>query len=462
MKLAVLERVLVQADHLVLSSWEGPQLGLDSARAAMASLQPPISWRPSPPQEEDFERGLGKKKAAPISLGHYSIKLSTHLQANALNVELEFQPSPALGNLQVMDWWIPGEEPRKSTGENGLHRIRYSLNLGKDAEQAAKVGVVLSGHSIGLLDSTWLAVPLLEDVDPQQILPPSWNLTLEVPAFDHALSWTTPTSNKVLDSSPVRELTFPTLAPGNAWPFAIIGQYRKYKDGAHPIWLRSGSRSREYQAPLTFLDNLDRGLLDWLPGNEDPWRLATFPGAGDRMLPGLAILDEKKDWLQTPLDAAYGNGTRRKGLAELITSRKFGLQLRGLGTAAPFLEVSLAEYSAWRLLRLLEHSKESANMLLSWKQREASLPAVRIPLSLTPRDDLLGPQRLLSRGALVWRMLANEVGEDCLDACLNAALRDGGQWSTEDLRLSLEKRSELDLLPFFRKYIYGIHPLPKE
>ena len=461
-EMAVIERVLVQADHLTLVSWEGPQHDMEPARKALSSFQPPFSWRPKPPQQEDFDRGLGSNPAPLFSLGHYDLQLSTHLQPGTLHIKLDFQPSAELGTLQSIQWWIPAQESKKTTAIEGKHHLEYALEFGDDPELAASMGISLSGHTIGLLDSTWLAVPLLQDINSDQVLAPSWTLSLAIPAFDHALSWCAPITNKVLGSSGARKISFPSISSGRAWPFALVGQYRKHNEGPYPMWLRSGSRSREYRAPLQFLVDLEGTMLDWLPGNVDPWSLATFPGAGDRMLPGLAILDEKKEWLQSPLDAAYGSGTRREGLAELISTRKFGLLLRGKGTAAPFLEISLAEYSAWRLLRIQGHSKEAANMLLNWKKREANLPPVRTPLSLMLREDLLGPQRLLSRGALVWVHLSELVGEDRLDACLNAALREGGWWTSEDLRLALEEMGKLDLLPFFRKYIYGIHPLPQE
>ncbi|RMH02343.1 MAG: hypothetical protein D6702_09145, partial [Planctomycetota bacterium] len=192
------------------------------------------------------------------------------------------------------------------------------------------------------------------------------------------------------------------------------------------------------------------------------WSVTSFAGTGDRVLPGLLVLDEERGWLQQPVDSAWGpaGGTRRRGLAELAAGRAFGLRLRGRGSAAPFLEASLTAYLARRILADLGHADEAEALLAAWRAHDQAAGELPAPLSLLPREDLFGAQRLLGRGPLVWLAIERRAGRDRLDAVLNGFLKAGGFWTTEELRRALEERTGESWEAFFRDHVYGRRPPP--
>ena len=129
--------------------------------------------------------------------------------------------------------------------------------------------------------------------------------------------------------------------------------------------------------------------------------------------------------------------------------------LTGIGNGAVFLDASLSEYAAWRILESAGLLSEADAMRTFWKSNEDALGKLPLPLTLMPLGDLQGGRRLMTRGALVWLAIEKRAGRLVLDKILNSKLDGSGFWSTEDLRLALEKHCEDDWLPFFQAHVYG-------
>lgn len=471
----VIERFQIHYDHLIALTWEGPPEAAADANARLDRFVPPASWRP-PPLASDLGRGGGPAPLPP--LGHFEVTLDAAREAGAaLEVTLLFQAAPWLAERGRLRWRVPGAaEPVELELDRGACKLVYTLRHDGDPGLAAAFGLAIDGLDLAACQASgWLAAPLLPELDaePQRpVTPPSWRLEARVPAHLRALAAAAPAEERLDAASGARVFQFPRVAPGAGWPFVVVGQFAPVEIAGLRFWRRSGAKARDADAPLRFLARAAAALAARLPAAAAlRWEVASFPGAGDRVLPGLLLLEERRGWLSQPLDqadpaAAAGSSsalvTRRRGLAELAVARAFGLELRGAGSGAPFLEASLTAWLAGELLADLGFVAEAEAIAAAWEAHDDAAGPLPAPLSLLPRADLAGAQRLLDRGPRVWQALAGRGGRQQLDAVLDEALKRGGFWTTEDLRVALEHATGADWAGFFERHVYGREALPAD
>ncbi len=459
----IYERLRVIGKLLMVGDWEGPAEEAPAARRALEAFQPPADWLPASLPTIDAARGGGPQATILPEIGTIALRIdASAVSGDHLEIEADYHLSSWLAEQgPEIDFLLPGSRRRRVPVDRGHCRLTYSVELGTDSASENRLGLYRAGYTLAGLDPGWLALPAQLAGRPGLLLPPAWNLELEVPPFDRALSWAPARDEELSPDAKRRILRFPELEAGRAWPFFLIGQFSRHRIAGREVWLRSGSKAHSADAPVRFLDRLSTTARAWLPNARMDWALSSFPGAGDRMLPGLILLDENRNWLREPLDARWGLSTRRGGLAELIGARLFGLQLRGRGSAAPFLETSLAEYAAAELLRRSQEGGEAEALTQAWRTHEREIGPLEVPLSRLDESDLVGNQRLLGRGALLWEAIARRCGAEDFAAVLNHFLARSRPWSTEELRGALEERTGRSWESFFQRFLYGREALPE-
>jgi len=464
-KRAALEKVVAQFDSLLIGSWEGPLDQLELAEQALASFRPPPSWHSAPPIDFDSSKGLGPSSKPNPAIGFFDLLVEFPQGASGnVAVEIAFTASDLFSAEQKkLKWEIPGGETRELELIDGKCQFKYELDLLPPLADTAGsneslFGIWHSGLSAALLEPTWLALPVnadLEGFTSSLSTPPAWRLRVRTLGADYAISSAAAETIEVEAGTASRLFTFSKQTEGLSWPFLMVGSFNLREKWHYPLWLRAGAGAIRAGETLKFMTSLEHSLRDWLPASRFDWQVATFPSCGSRMLPGLWLLDEDDDWLQAPLDASFGRADYFTAMAEFAGARLFGLQLRGAGSAASFMEVSLAEYAAMRLLHASQHHIQADRLESLWRNHDQQSGDLLKPLSLITRMDLEGPRRLLSRGPLVWLAIEHKAGRDKLDAVLNAAIRTRSWWTTEDLREALENRTDQDWSTFFRDYVYG-------
>ena len=460
---AMLERFLVLADRLVVGGWEGPADELKAAAAALDGFALPADWLPPPPLDYDAERGLGPSAEVLPAPGLLRVTVEPALDFTSVRVVLEFQPDPTLGWPE--DWpstWrapaLAGEAEGPIHQDDGSHRLSYRLPLA-DLAATRAAGLYQTPGALAAIEPGWLSCPPPPQAagKPEAaVTPPSWTLRLLLPAHLSALSWTAAGTEKLEDEQLRLAVSFPQLAPGRAWPFFVIGQFTRREVAGLVFQQRTGARSVAMDPPLRFLGTLRQALSGWLPSAPLDWVVATYPGCGDHQLPGLLLLDETAGWFDAPLDAPWWRGqTRRAGLAQRVAEQGLTGDGRAVGSAAPFLDASLAAYGAWRLLEAGGRGQEAAAWSTLWREHERAAPPLARPLSRIGWPDLLGPERLLTRGPLVWQAIEAGAGRARLDLLLEERLRRGGTWTSEDLRAELERLTGAEWDAFFKRHVYG-------
>ncbi|MCH2112435.1 MAG: hypothetical protein MK213_06215, partial [Planctomycetes bacterium] len=342
----------------------------------------------------------------------------------------------------------------------GVYKLDYELPLGSESQ--GEWGVWRESRATAFLTPSWLAYPIPLDGTPLMgvVQPPSWTLSATVPATEQGLSWCPPTTDTIQGSEAGRKLIWPRHPKNQSWPFLLTGPYLPAQVGGLTLHLRPGAKSSRTLPAAAWLASLFDSAQSQYQGSRRTPMIATFPNCGDRIFPGLWILDESQKWLGASLDEAHGLLNRRVGFAELLGTSLFGGEVRGKGSARPFLEISLAEYVAMRLLENSLHPELADRLKETWREHDRSSGPLQQPLSLTERSDLEGPKRLLSTGPLTYLHIESMVGRPAFDLILRQALHSQALWTTEDLRTSLEASSDHDWKSFFDQHIYGRVPLP--
>ena len=451
---AVEFRVALSSDHLILGHWEGPVSQLDVGLKALQSFQAPNSWRASATPEEDTQQGLGPSAQLYRVPGEWKILVQAHRgNFNEVQVAIVLTDAPP-----ALSWRLPdGAKKIEETKDSCTYQFQL---LAIDGTPTPASGLSAGFHFFQALRPDWLAMPQWTAPPGATWAPPAWTLSVQGPAHLKTHSWTSPTGKHLQQTEPpYLQTDFPRMPKGRAWPFFLIGNYTHSTVQGRDFQLRNAGRQQSPDDKIAWLNRCEEELSQWLDTPQKPWSLITGPDTSDWVLPGLLVLDENSDWLSTPLDAHWESLDRRTALTRKVAFRVFGLQSKGVGTGAPFLNHSLSEYVTWRLLERTGKMKEAHALLGWWELKEMQLSPLRIPLSLFPASDAVGTQRILSQGGRVWKAIEKKAGRPVMDAVLRDVAKAEGTWTTEDLRTLLETHTKEPWHDFFHAHIYGIQPL---
>ncbi|MCH2102235.1 MAG: hypothetical protein MK209_09975, partial [Planctomycetes bacterium] len=360
--------------------------------------------------------------------------------------------TPAEGRKRAEEEWLL---PAGATLDEATStQVRYRLNfVDEEGVLVSRNGITPGPSCLAGLTPGWLAMPVgLASADGRYPAPAT---TLTIRSVPHLTALSdVRTANTWIEEN-IRVTQFERREGGACWPIFALGFYDFQSVGERPVALRRSAESPTPERPVRLLNSLTETATKIWPSANPTWSILTFPASGDAVYPGLLVLDEGNRWLRDPLDADWIDGSRQAGLARKLGYLWFGRQLSGRGHGSAFLEASLSEYAAWRLLEATGASADAKAMLHFWIEAEQNALPLPRPLSLMPREDLTGARRLMTRGALVWKSIEDRAGRAVLDRILNERLARGGDWTTEDLRSALEGSTDRDWGDWFRQHVYG-------
>ena len=456
--LTVVQRIAIQGDRMVMLVWEGPSPARESVEGLFDAFRIPSDWLAIPPPEVDIYRGLGPSadmQPFPGSLA-IDVQVPSFSALEALDILVTY--TPGLGPVAdgPLSWHLPaGATALPLADDLGGRRTFYRIPLHEDAGLGSPFGITRVGiHSFTALDPQWLAVPSVAD-DITRLIPPAWSLQLLHPAHLEPLGGVV-ASKSFDESAKAIRTTFHSHEAGLAWPYFLVGDYELRQTGGVTWHLRLDSKASLEEDAMREAVRLQKALEKWMPGGSKDWTMATFPWVGDRVLPGLLVLDEQRGWFDQPVDALDQGLTRRVQLARLLCQERAGIRRHGLGSASLFLDASLAEYLSWRLLSASGNQDDADALYASWRTAETQAGPLPAPLSLLEIGDLYGPRRLLSFGPLVWRAAEQACGREAFDTLLREVLGTPGWWSTADLETRLAKAApDVDWEAFFLRHVYG-------
>lgn len=457
-KMMVLQRIAIQGDNMIVLVWEGPQAAGVDAGQRLDSFRIPEAWISLPQFEVDIYRGLGPDADHQPFPG----RLEIHVEVPALAVEPELRITmtytPGLAPVPggEFHWQLPaGASALPLDDSLGGRRIRYSLPVGEEADLGAAYGLTRIGkNSFSALDPLWLAIPS-PALTGANLQPPGWHMAVTHLANMEVLS--APLVKKdYLEETKALFSDFRPVPAGVAWPFFLVGDFEAQQTSGHNWHLRLDSKAKLDEDAMRELVRLSKVLEEWLPGGTPSWTVGSFPWIGDRVLPHLIILDEQRGWFQEPVDAPFEGLTRRVALARLLCQQRCGIQQHGQGSAALFLETSLAEFLTYRLLQASGNAEDAQAMVAHWRSKELLAGPLPQPLSTLQIGDLYGPRRLLSFGPLVWLAIEQACGREAFDGMIGEVLAAPGWWSTRELETLLENAApEFDWDPFLVAHLYG-------
>lgn len=438
--MAAVERIAIVHDQFMHFAWEGPAAGLPAALTCAASFRVPDAWIPPPPPAVDVHRGLApgtEARAFPWQL-HVNVDLTGWLERAAIEISVRATAAQPDGAAPAEEAWRLPEGALKLSG--GAAECRYRLDAKGKLEGLGAWGIALSPTGdLAACDAAWLAAP---DPGPGRFLPPAWLLEVQHPA--HLVLIGPHAAKPALDEVNQRSSTrFAAVPAGRSWPFFLAGRFEPRLQAGIAWHLRKDAKALTPDLPVEALARLQTALHAWLPDFQPRASVVSFPGIGDRVLPGLYVLDETREWFSQPADALLGGLTRRTWLARLAAASCFGVELRGSGSGAPVLENALAEYAAARLLEACDWKEDAAALRAWWAKAEAAAGPLPTPLTLLRAEDVLGSQRLLTAGALFWSRGEDDWGtRESLDRILRPMLAARRPWSTEDLLAAIPKEPD--------------------
>lgn len=456
--LVVVQRLAIQGDRMVVLVWEGPKAARGSVETLFDGFTVPAEWLSIPPPEVDIYRGLGPKADMVPFPGELTIEVQAQalIQAEYIEVTVTYAPASGIPVEESMAWHLPaGSIPQPLQDDLGGLRTRYRLPLQENAGLGSPFGITRVGtNTFSALDPQWLALPSTEAMV-SRLMPPAWTLAVLAPANLEPLS-TTIASTDFDAATKALRTRFRTMPAGRAWPYFVLGDYELRQTGGVNWHLRLDSKASLEEEAMRELVRLQKALESWMPGGSPEWTMISFPWIGDRVLPGLIVLDEQRDWFAAPVDVLDGAHTRRVQLARLLCQERAGILRRGMGSASLFLDASLAEYLTWRLLLEAGNRNDADTLAGSWVVAEQQAGPLPMPLSLLEIGDLYGPRRLLSFGPMVWAAIERECGRPTFDALIGGLLASPGWWTTADLEARLaEAAPEVDWDAFFLRHVYG-------
>lgn len=461
--MAISERLALAGDRMVVLVWDGPEAAREGMESSLASLVVPAAWLPLPPPQVDPARGLGG--GLPLAFPG-SLRVEVDLRGFAEAQELAFlvvhEGEAATPNG---GWRLPLAAVRADRQESDpAASVRYRLKMDEDHGLGASYGITrLPGQTFAALDPLWLALPEELAASGRNYAPPAWSLRAFHSAHLRVMT-ARPVETVFQESDGTMVSTMAALEAGRAWPFLVLGEYRLRRDDGVDWWLRLDAKARTPEEVVRAWKALEASATK-LWGVDMAPTLASYPYVGDRVLPGLLLLDEEQGWFDRPMDGSLDSTPRLVALARLVAQQRFGARLRGSGTATQFLERSLAEFAAARLLEtsgLSDAEALAAELRADWRNREEEAGELPLPLSLLPIEDLYGPRRLLSFGPLVWEAIEGRIGREAFDAMLRKLLTEPRRWSCADLESLLAAAApEADWESFLRASVYG-RELPRE
>jgi hypothetical protein len=448
--MAVLERIAVTGDRLVLFTWEGAADGLAGALVSAVSFQVPDAWIPPPAPTFDATHGLASGSAARAFPWRLAVRVDLVAWIAEGGMEVSVRAEPADGAPDAPLAWLlpPGARALDAASGEALYRLEPAGR----PEALVPWGIAVSSQGdLGACDAGWVAVP---DPGPGNWLPPEWTLEIAHPGHWSVLGPDAAQGSFDAAAQCARTRFAPVRA-GSAWPFFLAGRFEKRLHGGIVWHLRLDAQAITPDEPVLALAKLQRALHDWLPATAGAWTLVSFPGLGDRALPGLFVLDETRGWFAEPADGRLGVLGRRAWLARLAASSCFGVRLRGSGSGAPVMEVALAEYAAARLLERAGWTQDAVELRAGWKTAEEALGALPVPVTLLPSEDVFGAGRILTRGARAWSAVESRCGREAFDQILADAAARGTAWSTQDLLAALPAAARAPAA----EILYGTGPL---
>lgn len=452
----IVQRLLVDDDHLVIGTWEGQRNALAAASRALDSFQLPASWRASKVAQFDEERGLGNSATPPPALGHFDVEVdATDATWAEIGVRVQFRPLQAT-DPEEPEWLLPAHA---ILDHSSATEVRYRISLlSADGLPVPRAGLTPGPGCLAAFSPGWLAMPAWLATEDGRFAAPKVTLSVIRPAHLTALSdvaidsvWAVPGNAEGV----FHGTRFEPRAGGGSWPIFSLGFYDEQVITERLLRLRRSAESPTPERAIRALDELTRTGTQLWPAANPAWTVLTFPGAGDGVFPELIVLDEANRWLRDPVDGEWIDGNRRTGLARKLGFLWFGRQVAGRGHGAVFLDAALSEYIAWRLLEAAGATREAKAMRQFWIDSEQTAGPLPRPLSLMPLEDLTGARRLMTRGGLVWKAIEDRAGRAALDRILNQRLQRGGSWTTEDLRDALEAGTEREWTDWFRQHVYG-------
>lgn len=460
-RLAAVERFAVLHDQLVHFLWDGPEAGLPAALDAAASFRVPDAWIPAPPPDRDLHRGLApgsEARALPWSL---EVRLDFVSRRDDGDVEIGVRARPADGGAPLSAaeaaWRLPPGAQAIGPAADGF--FRYRLPAGDLPEQPlAAFGLIYSPQGdLAALDAAgWLAVP---ETPPGPWLPPSWTLEALHPGHSSLLAPAPWSLTSELGEAGASTRVGPVPA-GLCWPLFVTGRFQKRLSGGATWQLRLDAKAIVPDEAVDVLLRLAALDAQWMGGGDGPApAVLSFPGLGDRALPGLFVLDETRDWFNKAADSALGGLDRRAWLARLVAGARFGGRLRGSGSAAPVLENALAEWYAARLCEAAGFEEAAAALRSSWTAAEAAAGPLPTPLALMPAEEIFAAGRLRTGGARFWTALEAFAGRAALDGLLRGFAAAGAPWTTRELEAALAaslppERAD-GLRAFLDAHLYG-------
>lgn len=452
----ILQRLVVEDDHLVIGTWEGQRGALAAAKSALDSFALPVSWRAKQVASVDKELGLGPSAVIPPALGHFEVEVdATDPSWAEIGVRVQFQPLQAIDPKEPT-WLLP---PNATLDHASATEVRYRINLlDEQGLPVSQAGITPGPGCLAAFGPGWLAMPAWLATEDGRFSAPEVTLSVIRPAHLTALSdvaidkvWAVPGNAEGVFHGTL----FVTRNGGGSWPIFSLGFYEEQVIGERLLRLRRSADSPTPERAIRALDDLTRTGTQLWPAANPAWTTMTFPGAGDGVFPELIVFDEANRWLRDPVDGDWIDGSRRAGLARKLGFLWFGRQIAGRGHGAVFLDASLSEYIAWRLLEASGATRDAKAMRQFWIDTEQAAPPLPRPLSLMPLEDLTGAKRLMTRGALVWKAIEDRAGRAALDRILNQRLQRGGSWTTEDLRNALEAGTKREWTDWFHQHVYG-------
>ncbi|MDA1260601.1 MAG: hypothetical protein O3A20_08250, partial [Planctomycetota bacterium] len=293
---AVVERVAVVGEQMIHFLWDGPATRIAEGLDTADRFRIPDVWIPAPAVDRDLHRGLAPGSEALALPWALEIRLDfvSRRDQGDLDVAVRAKPVAEGGRIPARaEWNLPPGAIDLGTDEDGF--IRYRLSASADPNQPLFAWSLLYSPQgdLAAFDPIWLALPA---EPPGRWLPPSWSLEARHPGHVELLGPTEWMHKHELEEQGALTQVGPVPA-GLCWPFFVSGRFQKRQQSGTTWYLRLDAKAIVPDEAVAALHRLVKAADAWLgvPG-DGAWTVVSFPRAGDRVLPGLFVLDEEQEW----------------------------------------------------------------------------------------------------------------------------------------------------------------------